>query len=74
MPDHDGTVDDSDWELIEDEALEIADALALWAEQVREQVRTGERPSLPKGARARTKERWLPLKREAVAAAAAGQE
>ena len=68
MPDHDGTVEDSDWELIEDEALEIAGALTLWAERVREQVCTGERPPLPEGARARTKERWLPLKRVAVAA------
>ena len=39
MPDHDGTVEDSDWELIEDEAKEIATQLALWANEVREQVR-----------------------------------
>ena len=68
MPDHDGTVEDSDWELIEDEAQAIAHDLAVWADSVREQVRSGERPSLPEGAKARTKERWLPLKRVAVAA------
>jgi hypothetical protein len=68
MPDHDGTVEDSDWELIEAEAEDIATELALWADEVREQVRAGERPTLPEGAKARTKERWLPLKRVAVAA------
>jgi hypothetical protein len=67
MPDHDDTVDDSDWELIEDEAQAIADELAMWATSIRDQVRSGERPSLPEGAKARTKERWLPLKRVAVA-------
>lgn len=68
MPDHEGTVDDSDWELIEEEAQAIADELAMWADSVRDQVRSGERPSLPEGAKARTKERWLPLKRVATAA------
>jgi hypothetical protein len=68
MPDHDGLVEDSDWELIEDEADEIATQLVLWANEVREQLRVGERPALPEGAKARTKERWLPLKRVAVAA------
>ena len=47
---------------------EIATELALWANEVREQVRVGERPTLHEGAKARTKERWLPLKRVAVAA------
>jgi hypothetical protein len=68
MPDHDGTAEDSDWELIEDEARALANELALWADSVREHVRTCERPALPDGARSRTKERWLPLKRVAVAA------
>jgi hypothetical protein len=68
MPDHDGTVEDSDWELIEEEAQAIADELAMWADSVRDQLRSGERPSLPEGAKARTKERWLPLKRVATAA------
>src|SRR6185312_13441276 len=68
MPDHDGTVEDSDWELIEEEAVEIANQLVGWSNEVRDQVRTSERPPLPDGAKARTKERWLPLKRVAVAA------
>lgn len=68
MPDHDGIVEDSDWELIEEEAQAIADDLAMWADSVRDEVRSGERPSLPEGAKARTKERWLPLKRVAAAA------
>jgi hypothetical protein len=68
MPDHEGTVDDSDWELIEPEAKTIANDLASWADLVCDQVRNGPRPSLPEGAKARTKERWLPLKRVAVAA------
>jgi hypothetical protein len=68
MPDHDGTVEDSDWELIEEEAQAIATDLAVWADSVRDQVRSGERPSLPEGAKSRTKERWLPLKRVAAAA------
>jgi hypothetical protein len=68
MPDHDGAVEDSDWELIEEEAQAIAADLAVWADSVRDQVRSGERPSLPEGAKSRTKERWLPLKRVAAAA------
>jgi Protein of unknown function (DUF3631) len=67
MPDHDGTVEDSDWELIEEDAKAIREELEVWARTVSEQVRT-ERPTLPEGAKARTKERWLPLKRVAVAA------
>jgi len=68
MPDHDGTVEDSDWELIEDDAQSLATDLAMWADSVRDHVRNGERPTLPDGAKARTKERWMPLKRAAVAA------
>lgn len=68
MPDHEGTVEDSDWELIEPEAKALANDLASWADQVRDQVRNEPRPLLPEGAKARTKERWLPLKRVAVAA------
>jgi hypothetical protein len=71
MPDHEGKVEDSDWELIEAEAKNIASDLARWADSVREDVKTGERPTLHPDAKARTKERWLPLKR--VAAAAGGR-
>jgi hypothetical protein len=68
MPDHESTVEDSDWELIEPEAQTIADHLVSWSDEVRDMVRHGARPELPDGAKARTKERWLPLKRVATAA------
>jgi hypothetical protein len=60
MPDHEGTEEDSDWEFIESEAKLIADDLASWADRVRDQVRSGQRPTLPEGAKARPKERWMP--------------
>lgn len=68
MPDHDNSVEDSDWELIEDEAVNIAGELAQWVDSQRLTVRDGPRPTLHEEARARTKERWMPLKRVAVAA------
>jgi Protein of unknown function (DUF3631) len=70
LPDLDGTVEESDWELIELEALHLHDQLATWADQVRDQVRTN-RPPLPDGITGRFREKWLPLKR--VASAAGGR-
>jgi Protein of unknown function (DUF3631) len=67
LPDLDGTVSESDWELIEPAALRLHDQLALWANQAREQVRT-TRPELPEGITGRFREKWAPLKRVAVAA------
>jgi Protein of unknown function (DUF3631) len=67
MPDHLDTVEDSDWELIEDDAAALQEELQAWARTVSDRVRT-HRPELPEGAKARIKERWLPLKRVAVAA------
>ncbi|KQP77224.1 hypothetical protein ASF37_11715 [Aeromicrobium sp. Leaf289] len=67
MPDIDGTADESDWELIEDDAAALGAALAGWAGSVRDEVRTS-RPSLPEGIRGRLRECWGPLKRVAVAA------
>ena len=69
LPDLDGAVEESDWELIEEDAVGLHDQLAEWADQVREQVRT-ERPGLPDGITSRFREKWAPLKR--VAAAAGG--
>jgi len=69
MPDLDGTVEDSDWELIEDDARRLRAGLAAWAESVRESVK-GSTVSLPAGCIGRSKEKWRPLKR--VAAAAGG--
>jgi len=69
LPDLNCTVAESDWELIESDAAALHDALAAWADQVRDQVRT-ERPGLPDGVTGRFREKWAPLKR--VAAAAGG--
>jgi Protein of unknown function (DUF3631) len=69
LPDLDGTVEESDWELIEPNALKLHDQLALWAEEIRKQVRTA-RPGLPDGITGRFREKWAPLKR--VAASAGG--
>jgi len=67
LPDVDGQIEDSDWELHEDDAGALGDQLATWADTVRGQVRTS-RPALPDGIRGRARERWLPLKRIAEAA------
>lgn len=66
MPDIDATAEESDWELIEDEAIELARRLSGWADAVRLQVRT--RPTLPEQIKGRARERWGPLKRVATAA------
>lgn len=70
MPDISGEVEESDWELIEDEARNLGGRLATWAQMVRDDVRTN-RPPLPEGIKGRARERWSPLKR--VAAAAGGR-
>ena len=67
MPDTQGLVEDTDWELIEDQAGQLRDGIARWAAAVREQVRA-TRPDLPDLIRARNRERWGPLKRVALAA------
>lgn len=67
MPDLDGTAEESDWELIEDDALELAEWIAQWCDSIRHEVR-GVRPPLPEGIKGRARERWLPLKRVAVMA------
>lgn len=67
MPDVDGSIEDSDWEWIEDEARQLGKELAVWADTVRDAVRLN-RPTLPEGIRGRARERWSPLMRVAVAA------
>jgi hypothetical protein len=67
LPDLEGRVEESDWELVDEPARRLGSALAAWGEIVAEQVRT-ERPPLPDEVRGRARERWLPLKRIAVAA------
>ena len=70
LPDLTGTVEESDWELIDDDARNIGYRLATWAEHVRDEVRLN-RPPLPDGVTGRNRERYSPLKR--VAAAAGGR-
>lgn len=67
LPDLEGRVEESDWELIEDEARALGGRLATWAEQVRDDVRVN-RPELPEGIKGRGRERWAPLKRVSEAA------
>jgi hypothetical protein len=69
MPDINGEAEESDWEVLDEDALELGLRLATWADCVRDQVRS-TRPDLPEGIRGRARERWAPLKR--VAAAAGG--
>lgn len=67
MPDVDDTVEESDWEWIEEDARQLGKELAAWADSVRDHVRM-TRPQLPTGIKGRAKERWAPLMRVAEAA------
>ncbi|MGO1318497.1 MAG: DUF3631 domain-containing protein, partial [Cellulomonadaceae bacterium] len=67
LPDYEGRVESSDWEEIEIDAFDLGESLAVWAESVRDTVRT-VRPPLPDGCTGRSKERWSPLRRVAEAA------
>lgn len=67
MPDLDDTVEDSDWELIEDDAKKLRLVIAEWAESARDRVK-GMVVELPAGCIGRSKEKWRPLKRIAVVA------
>lgn len=67
MPDLDGTVEESDWELIEEPVAELAGRLAGWSDTVRETIRT-TRPELPEGIKGRNREKWGPLMRVAISA------
>jgi hypothetical protein len=62
MPDIDGVVSESDWEVIEEEAFALADDIAVWADTVRDAVRLA-RPDLPEGVTGRARERWASLMR-----------
>lgn len=67
LPDLEGVTLPSDWELIEDEAKELAEKIKEAADDHRVTVR-GLRPLLPAGCVNRLRERWSPLKRIADAA------
>jgi len=67
LPDLDGQVEETDWELLDADARALGQCLADWAEAARDGVRTN-RPPLPDGITGRARERWSPLMRVAVAA------
>lgn len=67
FPDLDETVEESDWELIEEEVDALAVRVSAWAEYVRDTIRT-TRPPLPDGIKGRNREKWGPLKRVATVA------
>ncbi|MFL0274311.1 DUF3631 domain-containing protein [Mycobacterium sp. SMC-19] len=69
MPDLDGDAEDSDWELIEGDAVKLRSDIEAWTETVRGQVK-GMAVDLPAECIGRSKERWRPLKR--IAALAGG--
>ncbi len=69
LPDLEGRVEESDWELIDEDSRDLGKLLGWWADQVRDQVRVN-RPALPDGITGRARERWSPLKRVAAAAGA----
>ncbi|MGE5697112.1 MAG: DUF3631 domain-containing protein [Candidatus Sericytochromatia bacterium] len=67
VPNLDDTLEDTDWEVIEDEAHALHDRIVVFADSVRDRVK-GMRVTLPEGCIGRAKEKWRPLKRVAVAA------
>lgn len=63
LPDPHGAVEDSDWEFIEPDAIELAEYVATVCSTHVEQLRAHNTPELPEGTRGRAKEKWRPLKR-----------
>lgn len=70
LPDYEGTVSDSDWQYIEDDAALLREQVEAWADEVRDEVRTN-RPTYPDGLTGRNRERWAPLYKVALAAGGA---
>ena len=66
MPDLDGTVEESDWENIEPDALAIHAKLEEWADANRDTVRVAQ-GALPPEVKGRARERWKPLAKVAEA-------
>jgi hypothetical protein len=67
MPDNEGKAEQSDWEWIEVNAIDLREHIQEATEAVREQVRQA-RPLLPPGCRNRHRERWNPLAKVALVA------
>lgn len=70
LPDYEGTVSDSDWQYIEDDAALLREQIEAWADEVRGAVRDN-RPTYPEGLTGRNRERWAPLYKVALAAGGA---
>lgn len=71
LPDVNGEVEDSDWQMIEPDALELRRAIGRWANTVREDVKTHRIDYAALGLadlRGRNRERWSPLLKVALAA------
>jgi hypothetical protein len=67
MPDNEGKAEQSDWEWIELNAIDLREHIQEATEAVREEVRKA-RPQLPPGCRNRHRERWNPLAKIAFVA------
>jgi len=67
LPDLTGRIEESDWELIDDDARALGARLRRWADTIRDDVKVA-RPPLPEGITGRFRECWAPLKRIAVMA------
>jgi Protein of unknown function (DUF3631) len=71
MPDLYGVAEDSDWEFIEPDALSLQATVEQFADQIRDDV-AGMTVDLPDGCTGRSREKWRPLKRVAIAAGGDG--
>jgi hypothetical protein len=67
VPDLDGLVDDTDWEMIESGAVHLKKRLSDWASSARDRI-AGLAVDLPDDCRGRMKDKWRPLMRVAVVA------
>lgn len=70
LPDINGTVEESDWELIEPYAQQLGENLAAWTDKHRAVI-AETRPPMPEGIVGRFREKWQPLAR--VASVAGGR-
>jgi hypothetical protein len=67
VPDLDGLVDDTDWEMIESGAVHLKRRLSDWASSASDRI-AGLAVDLPDDCRGRMKDKWRPLMRVAVVA------
>lgn len=67
MPDVLGSIEESDWEEIEGDAVAIADAMVQALDESRDQIKV-TRPELPERCIGRMREKWSPLARLAAIA------